>query len=388
MWNSLAREAPELTQRLEFLDGLRGWAALVVLLVHALAAFPVIDMTALYGHYWWPFSGMFAVGVFFLVSGFALSVGYYRTGDRIAVWRMGAGRYFRLMIPIFATCAIVSVLLNADLIMPSRPEGFRGIYEFDPTAAHLLRFGLFEVFFRYGQADTYAGPLWTMSYELLGSALVLGLLILGGRRRWPPYVAFALAILAGQYLYALFFAGMACAREVERLRSVPNWLGACLLLAGIVAWRFSDDLVWVAATAFFVGAIATPGVLRFLSNRPSRILGHISFPLYLLHGPMVFAVGLPLYVAGSPWLAFVGTSISSVVAAIAFMPVNSFAMRASRAFGGLAVGLAHRIDGSRMEGVRPRGVAGVDGAPVSPNQAQEPSRPATDRLSQGLSTTR
>ena len=344
MWDSMARGGrPKLTQRLKFLDGLRGWAALVVLVGHALFAFPMPIMAALHADYWRPFSGGFAVCVFFLVSGFALSVGYYRTGDSAAVWRLGAGRYFRLMIPIFATCAMVSVLLNADLIMPSRPAGFRDIYEFDPTAAHLLRFGLFDVFFRYKAADTYAGPLWAMSYELFGSALVLGLLILGGRRRWPPYVAFGLAVLAGHYLYALFFAGMACAREFERLRSVPSWLGACLLLAGTVAWRFSEAVIWVAATAFFVGAITTPGVLRFLSNRPSSMLGHISFPLYLVHGPMIFAVGLPLYVAGPPWLAFVATLISSVVTAMAFMPVNSFAIRASRAFGGLVVKLTHRI---------------------------------------------
>ena len=344
MWDSMARGGrPKLTQRLKFLDGLRGWAALVVLVGHALFAFPMPIMAALHADYWRPFSGRFAVCVFFLVSGFALSVGYYRTGDSAAVWRLGAGRYFRLMIPIFATCAMVSVLLNADLIMPSRPAGFRDIYEFDPTAAHLLRFGLFDVFFRYKAADTYAGPLWAMSYELFGSALVLGLLILGGRRRWPPYVAFGLAVLAGHYVYALFFAGMACAREFERLRSVPSWLGACLLLAGTVAWRFSEAVIWVAATAFFVGAITTPGVLRFLSNRPSSMLGHISFPLYLVHGPMIFAVGLPLYVAGPPWLAFVATLISSVVTAMAFMPVNSFAIRASRAFGGLVVKLTHRI---------------------------------------------
>lgn len=308
---------------------------------------------------------MFAVCVFFLVSGFALSVGYYRKGDSVTVWRMGAGRYVRLVIPIFATCALVSVLLNAGLIMPSRPEGFRGIYEFDPTVAHLLRFGLFDVFFRYRFTDTYAGPLWTMSYELIGSALVLGLLIFGGRRRWPPYVAFALAILAGQSLYALFFAGMACASEFERLRSIPNWLGACLLIAGTVAWRFSDAFVWAAATAFFVGAITMPGALRFLCSRTSSVLGHISFPLYLVHGPMIFAVGLPLYVAGRLWLAFIATLISSVVAAAAFMPVNSFAIRASRAFGDLAVRFARGLDSSRAS-VRPVGVTGGDGAPTSP----------------------
>src|SRR6202022_3314040 len=61
-------------RRLRFLDGLRGWGAVVVLLFHVFSEGLPIDATI--GDrlkYFIPFNGMMAVFVFFVVSGFSLS---------------------------------------------------------------------------------------------------------------------------------------------------------------------------------------------------------------------------------------------------------------------------------------------------------------------------
>ena len=56
-------------------------------------------------------NGSFAVSVFFVVSGFSLSVGYLERGDPAILVRLAAGRYLRLVVPIFAVCLIVHLLL-------------------------------------------------------------------------------------------------------------------------------------------------------------------------------------------------------------------------------------------------------------------------------------
>jgi peptidoglycan/LPS O-acetylase OafA/YrhL len=53
-----------------------------------------------------------AIFVFFLVSGFSLSIDYLDRGD-VSRWiRALAGRYFRLAIPIFFASLIVHVAMN------------------------------------------------------------------------------------------------------------------------------------------------------------------------------------------------------------------------------------------------------------------------------------
>ena len=68
-------------QRLRFLDGVRGWAAVVVLLYHifidGLPANSFMADRALWGKVFF-LNGTLAVCVFFVVSGFSLSVRIWR----------------------------------------------------------------------------------------------------------------------------------------------------------------------------------------------------------------------------------------------------------------------------------------------------------------------
>ena len=81
--------------RLRFLDGLRGWAAVVVLLHHVFIDGPpangfMADRTP------WAkvfVNGTLAVCVFFVISGFSLSIRYLDRGDGGTLARIAAGRY-------------------------------------------------------------------------------------------------------------------------------------------------------------------------------------------------------------------------------------------------------------------------------------------------------
>ena len=104
--------------RFRFLDGLRGWAAVVVLLHHlfidGLPANSFMADRALWAKVFF-LNGTLAVSVFFVISGFSLSIRYLETGDG-GFGRIAAGRYLRLALPIFAICAVTYVLLVSGLI--------------------------------------------------------------------------------------------------------------------------------------------------------------------------------------------------------------------------------------------------------------------------------
>jgi peptidoglycan/LPS O-acetylase OafA/YrhL len=100
--------------RLRFLDRLRGWAAVVVLLHHlfvdGLRANSFMAYRALWAKVFF-LNGVLAVSVFFVISGISLSIRYLETGDARALGRIAAGRYLRLALPIFAICAVTYALL-------------------------------------------------------------------------------------------------------------------------------------------------------------------------------------------------------------------------------------------------------------------------------------
>lgn len=348
--------------RLNFLDGVRGWGAVIVLLYHVCCDGLPADPALGIGLQRLPiFNGVLAVLVFFVVSGFSLSVRYLADGQTDPLMRIAAGRYFRLAIPIFAACLIVHLAMVLGFIDPSsqRMPTFRDFLNFDPTTAHLLKFSLFGVFFDYRPAETYIGPLWTMSIELLGSFGVLGLIFLVRQFRYRiPALLLAAGLVAffaptdNTAMLALFPIGavLADAFNRGRLERIPVPAGAALLLIGsaVPAFVSFSDFTWgLGATLIVIGCIAVPQIKSFLSGRVSGWLGKISFPLYLIHGPMIWIIGEPLMrrygVSVEIRLVIdLATIAVSFAAAWLFLPVNTFSIWMARNFGHRFVHLVRR----------------------------------------------
>lgn len=333
-----------LSQRLFFLDGLRGWAAFAVMLLHIyVQILPPIDTSRLHLHLWWPFTGEFAVALFFLVSGFSLSLGFVKTSSRRLVLRTAVGRYLRLIIPVFFACALASVFLNAGLVPPpeTRPAGMDAYYAFEPTVGHLLKFAFLDVLFDYSHDISYAPPLWTISYEFFGSLLLAVLLLAFGKPSDNRLIFATAAVVFFVYQpwYYLFVVGIICVEGRIWLASrLPGWMGGALMGVGCILSVVSGPsmhLLALAATLFFVGAIHAPAARAFFSNRLSRILGELSFPLYLVHVPVAFAIGMPVYIEyfDSNLARFAAGSLAvaaSVIVSVAFIPINTWAMQSAR----------------------------------------------------------
>ena len=111
--------------RIGFLDGLRGWGSVFVLLYHVFSdGLPIDKVTAARLMLLVPFNGLLAVLVFFIVSGFALSFRYLKDGRGDQLAKIAAGRYLRLAIPVFVACLLVHLAMLAGLVDPLRVYPF------------------------------------------------------------------------------------------------------------------------------------------------------------------------------------------------------------------------------------------------------------------------
>lgn len=357
--SGFANKRPQRVSRLRFLDGLRGWGAVFVLLYHVFCdVVPVTAGSADFLRQLIPFNGGIAVMTFFLVSGFALSTKFLADGDYRTLVQIGAGRYFRLVIPILFACALVHLALVFGLIAPpaGRLPQLQPIVGFDPTLWHLLRFTLFDVFFNYDPADTYITPLWTMKIEFQGSFLVLAVVALAlplpGR---PALLAITAAcFLAFDSMFALFVSGIALADAFLRGwidRLPPPVALAMIVISSMTVWLLDWSVVtWlhmVATIALTIGCIGYMPARKWLSGPVSRHLGIISFPLYLIHAPLLLMIAAPLTLnfgqsAGARLAIDLLTVLLSFVAAYAIVPANEYSIRISRRFGDLVVATLFR----------------------------------------------
>jgi peptidoglycan/LPS O-acetylase OafA/YrhL len=360
---------PARSERLHFLDGLRGWAAVAVLLYHTfIEVFPYDTEVAKWLSFLLPFCGGAAVYAFFVISGFSLSIGYVRTHDGLDLARTAVSRYPRLALPILAATTLVYLLMLSGAI----PEAAKRIaplnlaLQFEPSMAHVLQFSLFDVFFRFSFETAYILPLWSMEYELFGSALIIGLLAIVGRLKIRIWVYAALyVILAGASafhatagLYSLFVAGMILAELYHRWRpsrAIHYMLLAYLFCFGWLAPYLASHrpcfTYHAGIIAFCAASFWLPWVRSLLEVPLSRYLGRISFPLYLVHGPILYSFSLWMLKALQP-LGFNPSTTNTIVAlctipvaigcAAAFEPLNSMAIRVSRRFGAAFVAQSAR----------------------------------------------
>ena len=351
--------------RLRFLDGLRGWAAVVVLLHHVfvdgLPANGLMADRSLWAKVFF-LNGTLAVCVFFVISGFSLSIRYLERGDGRALTRIAAGRYLRLAVPIFAICAITYFMLVFRIIQPPvfRPPPLDAFLTFTPTLEQLFGFSLLRVFVAYSGAETYDPPLWTMSYEFYGSFIVFAVVALLRRfeaRTLALGVLFA-ALASLQSFFALFVAGILIADAflLSVRPAIANRAGAALCVAGLLLILLPNTWfgpVYVGGgTCLTAGAIFCTPVRRFFESRLSGFLGWISFPLYLVQAAVIYAVaprGLALlasfHVAPElqRWIVGIAILPLAILCAIAFCPINDMAVTLSRRFGAGFVSLCDEI---------------------------------------------
>ncbi|MEU7690509.1 acyltransferase family protein [Microbispora hainanensis] len=316
--------------RLPGLDGIRGIAALFVVLHHCwLLSFPGFPADT--GPAWagWLVYGHLAVVMFIVLSGFSLAVSPARSGWRLnGLRRFAYRRAWRILPPYWA--ALLFSLVVAWTLIPQPGQG-------SPTAKSVLVYGLL-VQDLFGSPSPN-GAFWSIAVEAqlyvvfplmllvlrrAGAAVLLAVLtvVVALIGLLAPYVPAVDLFMRLTPQFAVLFAigavaaGAAAAmtpgitaRGVTREDVSPwpsrlPWL-ALAAAAPVVLLIVVRGPEWTVEHYFWVDLAVGPAVglllasvaagrprplVRLLDTRALRRLGSFSYSLYLIHAPIVVVV--------------------------------------------------------------------------------------------------
>lgn len=352
---------PNLGGRIHSLDGIRGIAALVVLVHHTALLFPSLAATyydktpaTTGGTVWWLshtplhllWEGGSAVYMFFILSGLVLTLPFAEKPFRAKVFF--PQRLLRLYLPIWA-----SVLFAAITVFLVPRTGDTGNAWLDARMENVTALVLsLDLTLVLGPGGV-ATPLWSLQWEILFSLALPIYLWLASK--WRGHLAAKLGILilvicssafmdatpelALKYL-PMFMIGVVMITEKDSLtgwataisRRKGYWpavfsLGGVLLAARwyvvpLTPSEYLHDLT-IGPTVLGAGmivfcAVYWPPLTSKLERPAAQWLGRISFSLYLIHEPILVTLAYLMGPANRPWAAASGFAISLLVAPLFF----------------------------------------------------------------------
>jgi len=378
------------------MESIRGLAAVQVLLLHVFDAFwPDLVSEHVTGGIGWYihlsplyflYDGHSAVFVFFVLSGYVLSRSFEPHLDHPAA--LIAARAIRLGLP-----ALAAVLMSAALItIFGRPNVQAGVifgsewlsqWRFaDLSVLSIMRDGIGNAVllgYREFSSTTFLSPwqqpidqafvppLWTISIEFYGSLIVLLLCRCARRARSLWWVAVILAtILTIRGAYVCFVAGHLLARWHRAERPAPQSpaLPAMAVALGVFlcvradVWQFEwlrtlCDLpafeLWPGQTAarqqkafgaicLLTGLIHLHWARSALSSPWLVRLSRLSFPIYLVHWPILMGPASLVFLRLNDVIGFEPARLGAIVvgiglsyaAALMFFPIDRDALALSR----------------------------------------------------------
>lgn len=353
-----AASRPPIPARVGALDGLRGWAALGVLIYHLswemfgiiypvfrsyLAAIPTGG-------------GALALCTFFCTSGYLLTIRRWHVSDDKRLLVQMLKRYVRLTIPILGSVLMfyAVLVLQVSYSNPAADILDRGAWlgkfgDVKPVFVDALTFGLYRVHL-LDRAHNYGPFLWTMAAQLLGSFLVLPIAY-GHRLLREQYSALFLIIAVLMFAYPPAAAmpigaliallqrdGLLFRKPADRLESTLAtlvFIGAVLVSSAVVDWGSNGQIIHAVLSGVVVITAIRSRPLDYIFTLPvSKFLSKISFPIYLVQAALIISFSSWLVVQASAadmlneWTALAIVAASIVVTLVvswAFLPIEHFA---------------------------------------------------------------
>lgn len=289
-----------MAEKITYLDGLRGIAAIIVMISHfftSLAPAMVYgsQFPSHFGSLDHLFSttplrlidaGVFSVCIFFVLSGYVLTLKYFQTRDNNVIISGTVRRYIRLFVPVFVVTMLSFLVSSAGLfhyyieaVTISANSNYYNHWTFTPNIIDAIKQAMWNSFFIGG--NIYYDPvLWTMKIEFFGSMLVFVMAFLFGARRsrWIFYLISALISLNSYYL--AFIIGMVLAdmftNKTPMFKTSNKIILSLLLISGLFLGSYPENSVTNDSLYGFLNN----GVLQ-VPNRIYYIMG-ASMIIYVL----------------------------------------------------------------------------------------------------------
>jgi peptidoglycan/LPS O-acetylase OafA/YrhL len=347
------RDSAEYSGKKIPLEAIRGLAALVVVAWHTcLAFFPtLIGVYSKSGEQDLQGNPLFllihgpaAVSLFFVLSGYVLTRHYFATGNNRFLLKGAVKRWPRLMGPVLLVVLGSYFLFKFNLYDYEKAGAISGsswlttfgsAYDTKPPILFWDAFsqGAYFTFFRGDYS--YDSSIWTMHLEFVGSFIAFGFApILFESRKCSLLLTAGLilivSILAHHAGLGAFPIGVGLAVLLPSGKSMPGryaipalciafyllgFSGALKyiyeVLPAVVATRAGD--IHIIASAILIAVAETyPPLGKILSGQISRFLGDLSFPVYLVHVPIICSIGSATYLVVGAYSAALVSVISSV----------------------------------------------------------------------------
>lgn len=307
------------------LDALRGVAALVVVLFHVLEYFAGGDhVKQIINH------GYLAVDFFFMLSGYVMAHAYDDRWDRMSLTDFFKRRIIRLQPMI-----VVGMIIGALLFYLGESSVFPKVAETPLWSVLLLLLigcTLIPVppsmdIRGWDEMHPLDGPAWSLFFEYIAnilhalvlrklSKLVLGILValagaalihlavtspqgdvIGGWSVTPEQLRIGFTRLLFPYM-----AGMLLRRSIRVLKTRSTFVITSLLLVFVLSFPRigGSDHVWanglydslviilIFPIIIYLGAIGE--VKRKATQKLCTFLGDISYPIYIIHYPFIYAL--------------------------------------------------------------------------------------------------
>ena len=322
--------------RYEILDGLRGVAALMVVLFHIFETYSKGPAYQIINH------GYLAVDFFFVLSGFVVGYAYDDRWDKMTTWGFFKRRLTRLH-----PMVIAGTLVGAALFFFSG-NAFPLTQQVEPWKFFLcLVMGMLIIpcpnsldIRGWAEMNSFNGPVWTLTLEYIGNILyafilrrlpkialcvccafftldvtlgwnVFGLFeaphytVIGGWSLMPDQIYIAFTRLLYPFLCGLLISRILPGRRTEanpsgspiHLRGGFWWCG--LAIAVLLAMPNIGGKMGVADGLFQAACILVLFPLIVLAGAGSKTtdarstavckwLGEISYPIYITHYPLIY----------------------------------------------------------------------------------------------------